>query len=56
MVFSVEAWVGIFAIIVAIVGILVARSYIARKSHVQKQTTIGGTSIQSGRDTNIEPK
>lgn len=50
---SIEAWIGIVAIVVAVVGILVGRALIARKSHVQKQTALGGTSVQAGRDVNV---
>jgi hypothetical protein len=50
---SVEAWIGIAAVAVALIGIFVGRALIARKNHVQKQTTLGGTSIQVGRDVNV---
>lgn len=50
---SAEAWIGIVAVVVAVIGIFVGRALIARKSHVQKQTTLGGTSIQAGRDLNV---
>ena len=50
---SVEAWIAIVGVVVAIVSIFVGRALIARKNHVQKQTTLGGTSIQVGRDVNV---
>lgn len=50
---STEAWIGIAAVIVAVVGILVGRVVTTRKRNTQKQISSGGISIQSGRDTKI---
>lgn len=53
---SFEAWVAIVGVVVAVIGIIAGRALIARKNHVQRQTTIGGTSIQVGRDVNVGKK